>query len=341
MRKFLSALLCAFLSVSVALGLSACGNKKDYISVYTPDGAPALALAKLMHEENSFGGKTEYEVVDPSVIAGFVTGENPKADICVLPVNLASKLLGTGEKYKMLGTVTHGNLFILKKQGVEDITVENMSILTGKVVGVIQLTNVPGLTFKAVLRSNGLEYSELGNADSVDETKVNLKAVSHEQVAPSDKSCDYYVVPEPAATLKVNASKGALSFAGSLQTLYGEEGGYPQAVIVAKSSLIENNPEFIARFIAAVSESAEWLLFETTSAEMIVTAVQRHLTYGLKPSFTVANLSEEVIKNCAVKFVGSKDCKVEVNAFLDKLIAVNLSSASVVSDGFFYIENKS
>ena len=65
MRKLLSALLCVFLAVSVSLGLSACGNKKDYISVYTPDGAPALALAKLMDEENSFGGKTEYNVVDP------------------------------------------------------------------------------------------------------------------------------------------------------------------------------------------------------------------------------------------------------------------------------------
>ncbi len=341
MRKLLSALLCVFLAVSVSLGLSACGNKKDYISVYTPDGAPALALAKLMDEENSFGGKTEYNVVDPSLIAGFVTGENPKADLCVLPLNLASKLLGAGEKYKMLGTVTHGNLYILKKQGGEDITPENMSILKGKVVGVIQLANVPGLTFKAVLRGKGLEYSELGNNNSPDETKVNLKAVSPEQVAPSEKTCDYYVVPEPAASAKVNATKGALSFAGSLQNLYGADGGYPQAVLAAKSSLIENEPEFISRFITAVSESGEWLLSENTSAERVVNAVQKHLTDGLNPSFTAKNLSKDVIKNCAVKFVDSKDCKNEVNAFLNELIAVNPSSASAVSDGFFYVGNQS
>ena len=70
-----------------------------------PDGAPALAMAQLMVSESD---TESYHVVDSSTIQTYVTGENPKADLCILPLNLASKLLGTGETYQMLGTVTHG-----------------------------------------------------------------------------------------------------------------------------------------------------------------------------------------------------------------------------------------
>ena len=70
----------------------------EAVQVYMPDGAPALALAKLMNEG---GTDAEYHVVDSSTIQVYVTGDAPAADVCVLPVNLASKLLGTGEEYQM------------------------------------------------------------------------------------------------------------------------------------------------------------------------------------------------------------------------------------------------
>ena len=132
------------------------------VKVYAPDGAPALALAKLMTEETAFGDsvEAEYNVVDASTIQTYVTGANPAADICVLPVNLAVKLLGSGEKYKLLGTLTHGNLYILSKDGTP-ITRENISSLKGKTVGVVNLASVPGLTFKLILKNSGVEYTEV------------------------------------------------------------------------------------------------------------------------------------------------------------------------------------
>lgn len=132
------------------------------VKVYAPDGAPALGLAKLMAEDISFGEKVEmqYSIVDASLIQTFVAGANPAADICVLPVNLAVKLLGTGERYKLLGTLTHGNLYLLSKDGTK-ITSENLSDLKGKTVGVINLAAVPGLTFKLILKNNGIDYAEI------------------------------------------------------------------------------------------------------------------------------------------------------------------------------------
>lgn len=134
------------------------------VTVYAPDGAPALALAGLMDgavSSNGLGKKVTYNIVNASTIQTHVTGANPDADICVLPVNLAANLLGSGDKYTMLGTVTHGNLYVISAKTDEKITVDNLSALKGKTVGVVNLAAVPGLTFKLILNKNGIAYKEV------------------------------------------------------------------------------------------------------------------------------------------------------------------------------------
>lgn len=144
-------------------GLDAYVSDPGEVSIYAPDGAPALALAKLMHEENTFGQTSvSYNVVPSSNIQAYVTGEDPAADICILPLNAASKLLGDGSTYQMLGTVTNGNLYILSKDGAS-VTTENIrEELNGKTIGVIQLNNVPGLTLKIILEKYDIDYEVIG-----------------------------------------------------------------------------------------------------------------------------------------------------------------------------------
>lgn len=79
-------------------------------TIYAPDGAPALAIVEMLERNMT---DFTFEVIDASTVQAKVTGANPVADYCILPVNLASKLLGTGSAYKMLGTVTNGNLYFL------------------------------------------------------------------------------------------------------------------------------------------------------------------------------------------------------------------------------------
>ena len=133
------------------------------IIVCMPDGAPALALAQLLHEDTADDGIT-YKVVNSSLIASKVTYKDmdENADLCVLPVTAASKLLGSGEKYEMLGVVTHGNLYLISKDG-KQVSAASIGDLKGKTVGVLQINQVPGLTFKAVLNKYGLPYSEISN----------------------------------------------------------------------------------------------------------------------------------------------------------------------------------
>ena len=136
------------------------GENHEYsqkISVYAPDGAPAVGLAKLI-SENALDN-TEYHVVDPATVQALVGGAEPKADICVLPVNVAVKLLGNAKNYKLIGTLTHGNLYLLSKNSTE-ISVNNLEQLKGKTVGVVNLAQVPGLTFKLILKNYGIEFVE-------------------------------------------------------------------------------------------------------------------------------------------------------------------------------------
>ena len=135
------------------------GGTAEYsqkISVYAPDGAPALGVAKLL-SENALNN-TEYHIIDPNSVQTLF-GESPKADICVLPVNLAVKILGNAKSYKLVGTLTHGNLYLLSKNGTQ-IDSDNLSELTGKTVGVVNLAQVPGLTFKLILKNYGIKYTE-------------------------------------------------------------------------------------------------------------------------------------------------------------------------------------
>lgn len=337
MKKILSTILAALAAVTFAFGMSACNsdvNDNSQFNVYIPDGAPALSMAQLMYENKVIENVAlEYNVVAADTIGGFVSGETPKADICVLPVNLASKLLGSGESYKLLGTVTHGNLYILSAKTTERLTASNLPSLKGKTVGVVNLANVPGLTLKVILNDKGIAYNESG----VDAQSVYLKAIDPTAVG-TLSDVDYYVAPEPAASTKVNAVE-ALNFVGDLQELYGGNGGYPQAVLVAKTQVIAyRNGEFVNAFMQAVADNARWILSDDATGEIIYNTVSAHLPAGSTPSMNVKQLSNKsILTNCAVQFVKSADCKQEVNSFLEKLIAVNSKAASEVSDGFFYV----
>ncbi len=150
----------SFFKADKNFGSATYGGK---VRVYAPDGAPALGIANLLSENKSFGGaEFEYKVVDAQTIQSYVanTDENKNADICVLPVNVAVKLLGKGDIYKLLGTLTHGNLFMLSNSG-EEITQNNLQTLKGKKVGIVNIAQVPGLTFKAFLKNNDIAYTEL------------------------------------------------------------------------------------------------------------------------------------------------------------------------------------
>lgn len=184
-------------------GTAEAGTIGGTYTVYAPDGAPALALANAVSETE--GETFEYHIVAAATIAAQVTGAAPKADFCVLPVNAAAKLLGKGTAYKMLGVVTNGNMYFIRTSTDQKKLdgKEALSSLVGKKVGVVQLDNVPGLTFQAVLKKAGIAYQTVNSGVEPASDKVNLVAFQDAKTVSPAAGCDYYLCPEPAATTKV------------------------------------------------------------------------------------------------------------------------------------------
>ncbi len=330
MKKFLTALFCAMLAAVTAIGFTACdGGTDGAITVYMPDGAPALAVAQLMYYEAGFGKEVKYTVVSSDEITSCVTYEDDSenADLCILPVNAASKFLGTGEKYQMLGTVTHGNLYIVAAKDKDELTEDNFAEkLSGAKVGVVTISGFPGSVTRLLLSKYGITE------------EVTLEGVNATQVTGTESEFDYFVVPEPAASTRTGAAANNLKIVGDMQELYGTD-GYPQAVLVAKKSLIESDPDFIASFCLGMEGAAEWLASDYVTAQTVIGAISAHYAdpVNTKPTFSAANLSKTVIANCAVGFTYSADCYTEVNSFLAALKDAGDAASTAVSETFYYI----
>lgn len=327
--KKLRIFLCLMLALVVGAVSAACGASSytDAISVYMPDGAPALGFAKLMHDENKLG-KTDitYTVVNSDAIGSYVQEET--ATIAVLPVNAASKLCGTGEKYKMAAVLTHGNLFVIGKG--EAATLDN---LKGTIVEVVNINNVPGLTFKALLKKNNIEYVDGNAGDEATEGKVTLIGnAGGTAIAAAIKGGHYVVAPEPAVS-NVTAKTGA-KVNMSLQTLWsGESGesGYPQAVLVVKNDLLRDEA-FMTALFTALEESAEWV---KTHGEQAAEAVHVHCVEGFQTTLSGPALTEAAVTGCNIRVEKAADAKDKVNDYIAKIRTIRENAASVVSDAFF------
>ncbi len=332
MKKFWATVLAIVMSVcAFAVG---CKNKptEGDITVYMPDGAPAIAFSGLMDGDTD-GDGVSYRVVSAAAIKGKITywDMDDNADLCVLPLTDATATVGDGKNYQMVGAVTHGNLYMISQNGDTTYSANNLSTLVGKTVGVLQLASTPGLIFKTVLSKHGVPFADLSAGDAAATDRVNLRALS----APSDMSVlqqegiEIFVLAEPA--VRAQASKGYVCV-GDLQALYGE-GGYPQAVLVAKKSLIAEKGDWLDGFLADLNESVQWAL--SASGEEIVAAVTAHLEDSNYATSLNANLlSSEVIARCGVRFENAQTCKAKTLAFLEA--AKQVDGGTVLPDeGFF------
>ncbi len=323
MKKFICLILTVMLSLTSLL--VAC-NKGDKILIYSPDGAPALSLTRAISKEFY---SAEINIVSADKIAGFITGETKKADVCVLPINLASKLIGDGEDYKMLGTITHGNFYFLSNEDLS-LTKDNLNLLVGKTVGVMQLNNVPGLTLKCVLDDSDLDFITIQDAVEKQQDKVNLMAINKVETSRTD--IDLFLIPSPQADIKVQTTN--LKFVGSLGELYSAK-GFPQAIIVAKTSLIESNLKFIKEFIAEIKGVEDYLF--TEDKIKICSLIHGRLESGLTPVFNENNLTNGSIERSKIQFVNCENSTDEVNAFISKLSAMQPNSVQAFSSNFYYL----
>ncbi len=325
MKKFFTAILSMILCVLAVFG-SACSDKKESgYSFMVPDGAPALAVSKLIYDKDNLGtAKTiKYSVIQSTQVQPNLSSGKP--DFIVAPVNLASKLYkANSNDYVMVAVITHGNFYILSTTEI------SVSDLKGKQVAVPNQGAVPDWTFKMVLEKHNISYTD--GADKVNINFQNNGSIIVQLIMSGSETIG--LVPEPAASaLEANYfnKTGKNLYRLDLQELYDSETkAYPQAVLMVKKSVISANPDIVSTLQNKITASVSWLNQNVTVA---VDTINDNGGSTLNANTLTAN----AISGCKMYWEDAQSSKTSVKNYINKIVEIDNKKASAVSDDFFYL----
>lgn len=208
------------------------------LNVLAPRGATALAMIPVIKDETA--NVTFVDGTD--VIQAAFVNPNPEYSIIVAPTNLGTKLaLGDKTKYKMLGVITWGNLYLV---GSDENALQQEGNLAAFGEGA-----VPGLVFEAT------------NKDIVP-TVTYYNGVADAQAALISGNANVALLAEPAATATIGKMKEQgkdVKIIGDLQKEFAtisESEGYPQAAIYVLEDKYNENKEFYDNFITTIANYA-------------------------------------------------------------------------------------
>ena len=313
-KKLTAVMLLVALVLSIGL-LTACnkddnkGNGNDVTLTFAaPEGTPALAIARLITDNKSISGKNvNYKIVNPSNIANEMRTEN--SDLVIMPVNAGAKLISNGTKYKLVSVAVDGSLYLVGKS--ETATTLTIDEIRGKRIACIGQQGVPGIVFRYILKENNINIVD--SPENVPENSVYVQYAGdglQAKTAVENKSVDYAVVGEPAATtFKIKFGFNAQM---DLQAEYKKVSGketYPPAGIFVTSSLA-SDAAFMDALFAALKASKEWVKNNPQSVNDFMKANAYESAAFPAPSIAKCNVNTE-------KLTAEK--KAEILAFLKNL----------------------
>lgn len=255
------------LTLMISVLLVGCNQKSDNVddvptyTVMTPDGAPSMAIAKMMMDNNQLGVNIEYAIIGSDAVASSFT--NGDADFIIAPTNaglMLSNRLGT---YKMVGVTSWGNLYVVGKADYKSIDEcadvnEFLAQFNGKSVSSIGTGLVPDKTFAHILEVAGINATL--TASTADLIRADL--ISGE--------IELGILGEPAVTATLSAvanSKRLCSISDLWSSVVGHE--FTQAGLFVKNSIIQNDKATVDKFIDELIKSIEFLNADAENAKTL------------------------------------------------------------------------
>lgn len=318
MKKLLTFLLAVICGVSTIL-CCGCGSSGKYTFV-APDGAPAIAISKLIYDKDklSTGKNVDYKIITAKEIQTHLSAGT--ADFILAPVNLASKLYkasGQTDHYVMAAVITHGNFYIISR---EQITASELS---NKQIAVPMQGAVPDWTLQMALNKNnitGATFNYYSDASQI----VPMILTEKENIG---------LIPEPAATAltKKAASQQISLYRLDLQELYDSQTkAYPQAVLMVKKSVIQNNGQLISALENKITASVAWAKTNTVDAVSAISSI-------FATTLAAPALSADIIDACNIYWQSASEAKSSVQAYINGIIDIDDKKAAAVQNDFFYI----
>jgi len=291
------------------------------VNVALPDGVPALSMVRLLKERPSMGANVtvNYEIVrSPDLLAArVVSGE---ADIAVVPTNLAAVLHNRNTGYRLAASTIWGVLYLVSN---ENIT--SWEDLRGKTVHTFGRGLTPDIVFRYLLSENNINPER-------DVTLNYLGSGTELAQAMIAGRVHTAIIPEPALT-QVLTRRQDLSVALDLQKEWGDATGladsYPQASIVISGNLIDNNPEFVRRFLQEVEQSVAWLNANPRTAGTWAEELQIGLT---------ASVVERALPRSNIRFVPAIRARRAIEQYLKVLFdfAPESVGGRLPGENFYY-----
>lgn len=314
MKKILAILITITL-FACTCALCACDDGGD-LTLYVPDGAPALSVAKIIND-----GKVGNYTVNTAVVTGAearakcVSGE---ADMAVLPTNLAVTVCSQRADYQIFSVNVYGVLYIV---GTEHL--DSLNELCGQTLYSIGLGNTPEYVFKEICTSKGVDYNSI-DIQYKDDASAIIPLIKQGMAK-------YALIGEPAVTqLKKAVPNTETLF--DLQQLWQEasgstETGYPQASLVVKRSLLTE--EFAAVLLQTLQDN---YAFATANCAKLNDILQ-----GAGSSLQL-DYTEQLIERCNIRAITAISAKADIERYLSTFSA--MSQFLPLKDGVIYEANR-
>ena len=256
-KKYISVFLSATLATTLLVG---CSQKTDNsqnqkptttkeISVISPDGLPAMSIAKIAKEKPTIkdGYNVTYSVINTTeALSTSVMKQEP--DIAIVPSNMAALAYNKTGNYQIAGTTGMGSFYLVSTEDIKDF-----NDLVGKEVANIGKGLTPDITVQAILKQQG-----------IDTTKINFTYVnSATDIVPllATGKVTTGFVPEPALTVLMQKNpdiKIIKNLNDAWKEAFNSPQGYPQATVIVKKDIAQNDTEFVNEFLQYLSDSITW-----------------------------------------------------------------------------------
>ncbi|MBN1042698.1 ABC transporter substrate-binding protein [Clostridium botulinum] len=324
--KKLSIFLIPVISIFMIIG---CGVNKDVtidevkeINFVVPDGLPAISIAKMIKEKPEFqkGYNVNYNIekVPDNIATSIMKSE---ADIAIVPSNIPAISYNKNGDYKIAGTVGWGSFYIVSTDNSQSI-----DDLKGKEIYNIGKGLTPDIITKAILKNNNIDPDK----------DVNLSYVGGvTEIAPVILSgkANYAVLPEPALST-VLSKKDNLNILLDLNEEWKKENdseyGYPQATIIIKKDLIENNNKLVEKILREIENSTIWAYKDKEALGDYCEEI------GVSAN---KNIIVSAMERANIKYVDIKDSVSEYNTYFKKLYEFdNITVGGNIPDEGIYME---
>lgn len=300
--NFIAVIATVILMISCNQGNNSITNEEINATLISPDGLPSIAISKLITDNSKIENITLESSIEKTTDLLLSELMKGKADLAIVPSNLALQAYKKDLGYKVAATIGWGSLYLVSTEEISNISeLEGCEVYnTGKGL-------TPDIVFKNILSKN-----------NVNEDNINFSYVgAASELAPLliSEQAKYAVVPEPVLSTvmaKNSDIKIILSLNDEWIKANNVENGYPQSTLLIKEEFYNKikDTNVYDKLIEAFEESEKWVIDNPQLA------AKKCEELGITVNKDVIN---ESIKNSNLKFTKIEDSKEEYEAYFSTI----------------------